>query len=154
MLVRVVILARDAGRVFVRVGVGRVVGLVRSALVVVSHGSNHYAEEGEEEPDDYPAIIPPNALMIPATSPARRIWAMSIQTGKAKSANCHQSEKSLMELINGSASTEESFLSVARAAHDAVKEFENTPPVLRIVNNVYTVSIKQFYRQSQESQQW
>lgn len=110
-------LARDAGRVFVRVEVGRVVGLVRSALVVVSHGSNHYAEEGEEVPDDYPAIIPPNALMIPATSPARRIWAMSIQTGMAMSANCHQPGTWLVELINGSASTETSFLSVARAAY-------------------------------------
>ena len=100
------------------------------------------------------AITPPNALMIPATSPARRIWAMSIQTGKAKGANCHQSEKSLMELINGSASTEASSLSVARATHAAVKEFEKIPPVLHMVNIVYTVSIKQVYRQPQERQQW
>ena len=63
-------------------------------------------------------MIPPNALMIPATSPALRIWAMSIQTGKAMSANCHQSEKSLVELINGSASMGcPSFLSVVRAAY-------------------------------------
>ena len=32
------------------------------------------------------AITPPSALMIPATSPARRIWAMSIQAGMAMSA--------------------------------------------------------------------
>ena len=70
------------------------------------------------------------------------------------SANCHQPGKWLVELINGSASTEASFLSVARAAHDAVKELEKTPPVLRMVNIVYKVSIKQFYRQSQEWQQW
>lgn len=41
------------------------------------HGANHYAEEGEEVPDDYPSDYGPNALMIPATSPARRIWAIT-----------------------------------------------------------------------------
>ena len=39
---------------------------------------------------------------------------------------------------------------MARAAHDAVKEFEKTPPVLRVVNIVYRMSIKQFYRQSHQ----
>lgn len=39
-------LAGVGGRVFIRVGVWRVVGLVRGVLVVVSHGANH--------PDDYP----------------------------------------------------------------------------------------------------
>ena len=79
---------------------------------------------------------------------------MSIQTGMAMSASCHQPGTWLVELINGSASTEVSFLSVARAAHDAVKELENTLPVLRMVNIVYRISIKQFYRQYREWQQW
>ena len=79
---------------------------------------------------------------------------MSIQAGLAMSASCHQPGTWLVDSINGSASTEASFLSVARAAHDAVKEFEKTPPVLRIVNIVYRVSIKQFYRRYREWQQW
>lgn len=33
------------------------------------------------------AITPPNALMIPVPNPARRIWAMSIQTSMAMSAD-------------------------------------------------------------------
>lgn len=113
MLVRVVILARVGGRVFVRVRVGRVVGLVRSALVVIGHRSNHHAEEGEEDQ----AITLPSALMIPATSPARRICAMSIQTGKAMSANCHKPGTWLVELIIGSAS---SFLAAVRAAYRVI----------------------------------
>ncbi|HBC7267347.1 hypothetical protein ACOI9H_13280 [Corynebacterium striatum] len=49
---------------------------------MVSHGANHHDEEGEEDQ----ATTLPNALIIPATSPALRIWAMSIQTGMAMSA--------------------------------------------------------------------
>ena len=32
------------------------------------------------------AITPPNALMIPVSNPALRIWPMSIQTGMTMSA--------------------------------------------------------------------
>ena len=55
MFARVVVLAGVGGRGVIRVGVWRVVGLVRSVLVVVSHGANYHAEEGEAVPGDYPA---------------------------------------------------------------------------------------------------
>lgn len=82
LFARVVVLVGVGGRSGIRVGVWQVVGLVRSVLVVVSHGANHHTEEGEEDQ----AITLPSALMIPVPNPALRIWAMSIQTGMAMSA--------------------------------------------------------------------